>query len=108
MVGHRQHHRNAYIRARNRRQIDDLPLAKPFCAGQGLTWGPGPKGKGVSFKPAAHLVQPWIAFQGLIDQVCSPADVQTLAQGLFRPETIALTMLGNLGSLAVDRAALAC
>jgi predicted Zn-dependent peptidase len=34
--------------------------------------------------------------------------VQSLAQQLFRPEAIALTMLGNLGTLKVDRAALAC
>jgi len=34
--------------------------------------------------------------------------VQALAQQLFRPEAIALTVLGNLGNLAIDRAALAC
>jgi predicted Zn-dependent peptidase len=34
--------------------------------------------------------------------------IQTLAQQLFRPESIALTILGNLGDLTVDRAALAC
>jgi predicted Zn-dependent peptidase len=38
----------------------------------------------------------------------SAADVQALAQQLFRPEAIALTILGNLGNLTVDRAALAC
>jgi predicted Zn-dependent peptidase len=38
----------------------------------------------------------------------SANDVQALAQRLFRPETIALTILGNLGDLAVDRAALTC
>jgi predicted Zn-dependent peptidase len=36
------------------------------------------------------------------------ADVQTLARDLFRPEVIALTILGNLGTLKIDRAALAC
>ena len=36
------------------------------------------------------------------------AAVQSLAQRLFRPEAIALTVLGNLGDLAIDRAALAC
>jgi predicted Zn-dependent peptidase len=41
-------------------------------------------------------------------EAITPGDVQALAQQLFRPETIALTMLGNLGTLAVDRAALAC
>jgi predicted Zn-dependent peptidase len=37
-----------------------------------------------------------------------PAEVQALAQQLFRPEAIALTILGNLGTLQVDRSALAC
>jgi predicted Zn-dependent peptidase len=36
------------------------------------------------------------------------SDIQSLAQDLFRPDAIALTVLGNLGDLAVDRAALAC
>jgi predicted Zn-dependent peptidase len=38
----------------------------------------------------------------------TPPDIQALAQQLFRPEAIALTVLGNLGNLTVDRAALAC
>jgi predicted Zn-dependent peptidase len=38
----------------------------------------------------------------------TPSDVQTLARQLFRPEAIALTVLGNLGDLVVDRKALAC
>jgi predicted Zn-dependent peptidase len=41
-------------------------------------------------------------------EAIGPADVQALAQDLFRPEAIALTILGNLGDLEVDRAALAC
>jgi len=46
----------------------------------------------------------------IVEQVeaITPADVKALAHELFRPEAIALTMLGNLGSLTVDRAALAC
>jgi predicted Zn-dependent peptidase len=38
----------------------------------------------------------------------TPTDVQALARQLFRPEVIALTILGNLGALKIDRAALAC
>mgnify|MGYP002403283380 CR=1 FL=1 len=38
----------------------------------------------------------------------TPADVQILAQDLFRPDAIALTVLGNLGDLTIDRAALTC
>ena len=41
-------------------------------------------------------------------EAITPADVQALAQQLFRPETIALTILGNLGDMKVDRTALAC
>ena len=37
-----------------------------------------------------------------------PAGVQALAQQLFRPEAIALTLVGNLGDLTIDRNALAC
>ena len=42
-----------------------------------------------------------------IDAV-TPDAVQTLAQELFRPDAIALTVLGNLGDLNIDRLDLAC
>jgi type IV secretory pathway VirJ component len=73
----------------------DLPLTKPFCAGSGLAWGPGPRGKGVSFKPTARLEQPWIAFQGLIDQVCSPADVQAFVRQVKNGEAVMLPKVGH-------------
>jgi predicted Zn-dependent peptidase len=41
-------------------------------------------------------------------EAIGPAEVQALAQQLFRPEAIALTILGNLGDLTVTREALAC
>jgi predicted Zn-dependent peptidase len=41
-------------------------------------------------------------------EAVTSADVQALARQLFQPEAIALTILGNLGDLAVDRKALAC
>jgi len=46
----------------------------------------------------------------IIEQVeaIGSVDVQALARELFRPEAIALTMLGNLGALTVERAAFAC
>jgi predicted Zn-dependent peptidase len=52
----------------------------------------------------------FFSVEDIVEQVeaISPEDVQALARELFRPETVALTMLGNLGSLTVDRAALAC
>jgi predicted Zn-dependent peptidase len=42
-----------------------------------------------------------------IDAVTT-ADVQELAQELFQPETMALTLLGNLGTMKVERGDLAC
>ncbi len=42
-----------------------------------------------------------------IDAV-TPADVQQIAQQLFRPEAMALTLLGNLGTMKIEREQLAC
>jgi predicted Zn-dependent peptidase len=41
-------------------------------------------------------------------EAVSSADIQELAQRLFQPEAIALTLLGNLGSMKVERQDLAC
>jgi predicted Zn-dependent peptidase len=41
-------------------------------------------------------------------EAVTTADVQELAQELFRPETMALTLLGNLGSMKIERGDLAC
>ena len=38
----------------------------------------------------------------------TPDEIQTLAQELLRPERIALTLLGNLGDLKIERSQLAC
>jgi type IV secretory pathway VirJ component len=73
----------------------DLPLTKPLCAGHGLTWGPGPKGKGFSFRPASTLEQPWIAFQGLVDQVCSPQDVEAYVRQVKNGEAVMLPKVGH-------------
>ncbi|MBB5066831.1 pitrilysin family protein [Granulicella mallensis] len=42
-----------------------------------------------------------------VDQV-SREDIQRLAQQLFQPENFALTLLGNLGGLKIERADLVC
>jgi type IV secretory pathway VirJ component len=73
----------------------DLPLKTPLCKGQGLAWGPGPKGKGVSFLPATNLEVPWIAFQGLIDQVCFPADVEKYVKQVKGAEIVTLPKVGH-------------
>ncbi len=41
-------------------------------------------------------------------EAVTTADVQELAQELFQPETMALTLLGNLGSMKIERGDLAC
>lgn len=73
----------------------DLPLKTPLCEGEGLTWGPGPKGKGVSFLPSSTLEVPWIAFQGQIDQVCFPADVEKYAAQVKGAELVPLPLVGH-------------
>lgn len=73
----------------------DLPLKTPMCKGQGLAWGPGPKGKGVSFLPATNLEVPWIAFQGLTDQVCFPADVEKYVKQVKGAEIVTLPKVGH-------------
>jgi predicted Zn-dependent peptidase len=40
--------------------------------------------------------------------VVTTGDVQDLARELFQPETLALTLLGNLGSMKIEREDLAC
>jgi type IV secretory pathway VirJ component len=73
----------------------DLPLKTPMCKGQGLAWGPGPKGKGVSFLPATNLEVPWVAFQGLSDQVCFPADVEKYVKQVKGAEIVTLPKVGH-------------
>jgi predicted Zn-dependent peptidase len=38
----------------------------------------------------------------------TPEEIQRLAKELFDPEKIALTLLGNLGAMKVERDRLAC
>lgn len=73
----------------------DLPLAKPLCAGNGLQWRPGPKGKGVTFLPDRSLPAPWIAFQGTVDQVCGVDAVQSFVAETGNAEFMALPGVGH-------------
>ena len=41
-------------------------------------------------------------------EAVTTADVQELAQELFQPESMALTLLGNLGSMKIERGDLVC
>jgi predicted Zn-dependent peptidase len=41
-------------------------------------------------------------------EAVTPDDIQRLARGLFRPDATALTLLGNLGEVNIERGDLAC
>ena len=73
----------------------DLPLTKPFCKGHGLEFETGPKGKGYNFLPAKSLEDPWVAFQGLIDQVCSPAFVDSFVSRVPNARVVKLPHVGH-------------
>ena len=73
----------------------DLPLAHPFCAGHGIASDPGPKGKGIVFRPTSTLEQPWIAFQGTIDQVCFKDDVVKYTAQVKSSRTVLLPDVGH-------------
>lgn len=73
----------------------DLFLSKPLCRGYGLEWERGPKGRGYSFLPAKNLESPWIAFQGMIDQVCHPASTEAFVGQVKGGEIVRLPKVGH-------------
>jgi type IV secretory pathway VirJ component len=74
----------------------DLPVSKPFCGGNGgLKWRRGPKGKGLVFLPAAAVSEPWIAFQGAIDQVCGPDPAADFARQVKGARYVYLPKVGH-------------
>ncbi len=82
-------------------------LSMGFCpdqdfAGAALCPGPGAglhytqgKKNDLIFEPAKTLKQPWIAFQGQIDQVCPAAAVDTFAAQTSGAELIKLPHVGH-------------
>jgi type IV secretory pathway VirJ component len=73
----------------------DLPLTHNFCPGHGIASDPGPKGKGIVFRPATTLEHPWIAFQGTIDQVCFKDDVVKYTAQVKGSRTVLLPDVGH-------------
>jgi type IV secretory pathway VirJ component len=65
-----------------------------LCPGAGLHYTPGKK-HDLIFEPARTLKQPWIAFQGQKDQVCSPAAVDTFVAQTPGGEVIRLPLVGH-------------
>ena len=73
----------------------DLPLTKPFCAGNGLTFEPGPKGKGYNFLPSAKLLSPFVALQGTIDETCLPDATAAYLKKVKNGEIVLLPKVGH-------------
>ena len=75
----------------------DLNLVHPFCPGHGIASDPdpNPKVKGIVFRPASTLEQPWIAFQGTIDQVCAKDDVVKYTARVKGAELVLLPDVGH-------------
>jgi type IV secretory pathway VirJ component len=73
----------------------DLPIKKPFCAGQGLAFGPGPKGKGASFLPSNKLEAPFVALQGTADETCLPAETDRYIKQVKNGEIVLLPKVGH-------------
>jgi type IV secretory pathway VirJ component len=73
----------------------DLPLRRPFCEGRGLTAEPGPKGKGFVFLPAKAFDNPWIAFQGNADKLCSMDFAVRYTKGVPGAELVLVPDVGH-------------
>lgn len=65
-----------------------------LCPGAGLKYTQGKKND-LIFEPAKTLKQPWIAFQGQKDQVCSPQAVDEFAADVTGAEVIRLPLVGH-------------
>jgi type IV secretory pathway VirJ component len=65
-----------------------------LCPGAGLHYTHGKKSD-LIFEPAKTLRQPWIAFQGQKDQVCSAAAVDAFAADTTGAEVVRLPLVGH-------------
>jgi type IV secretory pathway VirJ component len=73
----------------------DLDLEKPLCPGHGLTFTPLPKGKGYLFDAAGTLEDPFIVFQGDLDQVCDPQKTAAYTRKVRQGELVWLPKVGH-------------
>jgi type IV secretory pathway VirJ component len=73
----------------------DLIVNMPICKGNGLTWQRDPHRKGVDFLPSRLLVVPWIALQGDIDKICTPADTRSYVAKVPHGELVWLHKVGH-------------
>jgi len=80
----------------------DLDVTQKICKGSGLAYEwqyakgpPPPPVKGVLFGASTINVTPWIAFQGEVDQVCSPAGTRAFVAGTSSAELVWLPKVGH-------------
>jgi type IV secretory pathway VirJ component len=73
----------------------DLIVNHPICKGHGLAWTHDAQGKGVDFSPTSTLEDHWIAFQGDIDQICTPEDTRTYLKQVDNGELVWLHKVGH-------------
>jgi len=86
---------NTFLGALSLGFCPDLPITKHFCEGNGLEQDPGPKGKGIVFRPATKLEAPWIALQGTVDQVCDAAATEAFVRKTVNGRVIILPRVGH-------------
>ncbi|MDP9122198.1 MAG: hypothetical protein M3O15_12685 [Acidobacteriota bacterium] len=73
----------------------DLIVNMAICKGNGLTWERDPHHKGVDFLPSRNLTEPWIALQGDVDKICTPADTRTYVSEVPHGELVWLHKVGH-------------
>jgi type IV secretory pathway VirJ component len=73
----------------------DLIVNMPVCKGNGLAWQRDPHHKGVDFLPSRQLEVPWIAMQGDIDRICTPADTRSYVSKVPHGELVWLHKVGH-------------
>ena len=72
----------------------DLIVNHPICKGRDLSWIRDPQGKGVDFQPAP-LADRWLAFQGDVDQICTPENTRTYLKKVPNGELVWLPKVGH-------------
>jgi predicted esterase len=73
----------------------DLIVNMPICKGNGLAWQRDPHHKGVDFLPSRLLEVPWVALQGDVDKICTPADTRAYVAKVPHGELVWLHKVGH-------------
>lgn len=73
----------------------DLPVIKPLCRGNGLEGDPVERGRGWVYRPARTLRDPFVAFQGDLDQVCRPDATRAFVAATPHAEVVELANAGH-------------